>query len=80
VRTQRTLYRGAINEGMEKGMEQGIKKGMEKGMEKGRAEGREETIREMVLNAHRNGLSVVQIQAITGLSAEKIEEITHQFS
>jgi predicted transposase/invertase (TIGR01784 family) len=65
VRTQRTLYRGAINEGMEKGIK------------KGRAEGREETIKEMVLNAHRNGLSVSQIQAITGLPTEKIEEILH---
>jgi predicted transposase/invertase (TIGR01784 family) len=43
----------------------------------GRAEGREKSLTETVVNSARIGLSSEQIQAITGLSKERVEEILH---
>ncbi|MDR1340928.1 MAG: Rpn family recombination-promoting nuclease/putative transposase [Prevotellaceae bacterium] len=50
-------------------------KGRAKGREEGIAEGREKSLINVVINCSRNGLSVEQIQAITGLVEEKILEI-----
>jgi predicted transposase/invertase (TIGR01784 family) len=41
----------------------------------GRAEGREQALQHVVLDAHRTGLSIAQIQAITHLPAAAIEAI-----
>ena len=49
--------------------------GLEKGLEKGRAEGKVEAVREMVLDAHRRGLSVARIQEFTSLPEAQIREI-----
>jgi predicted transposase/invertase (TIGR01784 family) len=49
--------------------------GLEKGLEKGRAEGKAEVVREMVLDAHRRGLSVAQIQEFISLPEAQIREI-----
>jgi predicted transposase/invertase (TIGR01784 family) len=59
VRTQRTYIVDALDEGIAKG----------------KAEGKAEELRKIVINAKRNGFSVAEIQAITNLSKEKIEEI-----
>jgi predicted transposase/invertase (TIGR01784 family) len=91
IRTERMYYLDALDEGLKKGMAEGIAegiaKGMAEGMVKGRAEGLQEGmqkgeaiglekgLRDVVLNAKRKGLSITQIQDITNLSKEKIEEI-----
>jgi predicted transposase/invertase (TIGR01784 family) len=83
IRTERTYYLGALDEGLkkgeaigiEKGIEKGMQKGIEQGIEQGRTEGKEEAVREMVFNAQRKGFSIAQIQTITNLSEEKIREI-----
>ncbi|MDR2448467.1 MAG: Rpn family recombination-promoting nuclease/putative transposase [Prevotellaceae bacterium] len=72
--------------GIEKGREKGLAEGEAIGIEKGRAEGkaigiekgRAEELRNVVLNAKRSGLSIVQIQTITsGLSEEEVNKIIH---
>ncbi|MDR1169374.1 MAG: hypothetical protein LBK97_00895 [Prevotellaceae bacterium] len=45
------------------------------GEERGRAKGRAEGLINVVINCKRNGLSIEQIQAITGLGEERILEI-----
>ena len=79
-----------IAEGMAEGLQKGIAEGMAEGLQKGIAEGRaeglaegeaigtEKSLKNIVLNAKCNKFSVEQIQAITHLSKEKIEEILHQ--
>ena len=74
IRTERTYYHDAIDKGMAEGIAKGMEKGMEKGIEKGRAE----ELKNVILNAKRNGFSIVEIQLITNLSKEKIEEILRQ--
>jgi predicted transposase/invertase (TIGR01784 family) len=68
-----------LAEGLEKGLEKGRAEGLAEGLEKGRAEGlakgKEESLIETVINSARLGLSLEQIQVITGVSKEKIEEI-----
>ena len=51
---------------------------MQKGIAEGEAIGIEKSLRSVVLDAKRNKFSVEQIQAITHLSKEKIEEILNQ--
>ena len=72
VFTQRTLVHDALDEGEAIGLQ----KGETIGLQKGRAEGKEEALRVIALNARRNGLSIEQIQAITGLSKAEIEKIS----
>jgi predicted transposase/invertase (TIGR01784 family) len=64
IRTERTYYHDAID------------KGMAEGIEKGRAE----ELKNVILNAKRNRFSIAQIQLITNLSKEKIEEILRQLN
>ncbi|MDR3181072.1 MAG: Rpn family recombination-promoting nuclease/putative transposase [Prevotellaceae bacterium] len=75
IRTERMYYLDALYEGRAKGREEGREEGREKGKEEGRKEGRAETIREMVLNAKRNGLSIAQMQAYFNLDKETISQI-----
>jgi predicted transposase/invertase (TIGR01784 family) len=72
VRTRISYIQDALN----KGLIEGETSGLQKGEAKGKAEGKAETLREIVINACRSGLSVKQIQSITGLTAAQIEEIT----
>ncbi|MDR2449663.1 MAG: Rpn family recombination-promoting nuclease/putative transposase [Prevotellaceae bacterium] len=86
VRTQRTYIVDALDEGraegeaigLQKGEAIGLQKGEAIGLQKGHAEGKAEAVREMALNAQRGGLSMAQIQAITKLRKEEIEEILRQ--
>jgi predicted transposase/invertase (TIGR01784 family) len=62
-------------EGEAKGRAEGKAEGEAKGRAEGRAEGQEESLTGVVRNCGRNGISVEQIQVITGLDMEKIREI-----
>jgi predicted transposase YdaD len=76
-----------IAKGRAEGIIEGEAKGEAKGIAKGRAEGRAEGIAEgeakgkkenlinIVLNCRRNSLSIEQMQAITGLGEEELQEI-----
>ncbi|MDR0575497.1 MAG: Rpn family recombination-promoting nuclease/putative transposase [Tannerella sp.] len=63
IRTQKTLLR------------EREAKGRAEGKEEGREEGREESLTNVVRNSKLNGLSLEQIQAITGLAEDRILEI-----
>lgn len=54
-------------EGVEKGMEQGIEKGIEQGIEK--------NTKATVLRCLNMGMTIDQIQDITGLSHEEIKKL-----
>ncbi|MDR0749962.1 MAG: Rpn family recombination-promoting nuclease/putative transposase [Tannerellaceae bacterium] len=54
--------------------------GVEEGKAIGREEGRKEERSKIAVNCRRNGFSVEQIQAITGLSGEEVREILRQFN
>ncbi|MDR1500228.1 MAG: Rpn family recombination-promoting nuclease/putative transposase [Tannerellaceae bacterium] len=60
-----------IAEGKAEGKAEGIAEGEAIGIEKGKAEGKAE----VVIACSRTGIPLEQIQSITGLSIEKIEEI-----
>jgi predicted transposase/invertase (TIGR01784 family) len=62
-------------EGEAKGRAEGIAEGEAKGRAEGIAEGEAKGLINVVLNCNRNGLSVEQIQALTGLVEERILEI-----
>jgi predicted transposase/invertase (TIGR01784 family) len=66
--------RSALNDALKKGLTEGEAIGLKKGRAEGRAEGKIE----VVLNSHKNGLSLDVIQAITKLTKEEIEEILKQ--
>jgi predicted transposase YdaD len=61
--------------GLEKGEKIGLEKGEAIGLEKGVAIGLKKALAEVALTAARNGLPEDQIQAITGLTKEAIQEI-----
>jgi predicted transposase/invertase (TIGR01784 family) len=64
------------DEALEVAHEEGWEDGLEEGMEKGREEGREEGIEFTARNALSKGIPVQTVQEITGLSLEKIVELT----
>lgn len=68
IRDTLAVYRGAVQEGMEKGMTQGIQKGMAQGV----AQGVADTLRKFIAN----GMSVEQVAATMGMSVEKVRSIT----
>ena len=74
IRTEKTLYNGALRKGYSEGMEKGIKKGMEKGMEKGREEERLKTI-ETMLAEH---LPVEVIAKCVRLTVDEINDIINK--
>jgi flagellar biosynthesis/type III secretory pathway protein FliH len=75
IRTEGALIAVSKAEGRAEGRAEGIAEGEAKGRAEGRAEGREESLAAIVRNCERNGISVEQIQVITGLDVEKIREI-----
>jgi predicted transposase/invertase (TIGR01784 family) len=67
VRIQKSfIYQGEMK---------GRAEGLAEGLAKGETKGREESLINIVLNSRRNGFTVGQIQAITGLGEERILEI-----
>ena len=59
------------DEGLEKGRQRILEEGLEQGLERGLERGKRET----VVRAGKQGLSVTQIAAITGFSAQKVRAI-----
>lgn len=74
IRTERSRHLDAMLLGQRMGKEEGIAEGREEGI----AEGREETMKQVALNARREGFTVAQIQTLTGLSKENIEALLTQ--
>jgi flagellar biosynthesis/type III secretory pathway protein FliH len=67
-----------LAEGLAEGIGKGKAEGLAEGIVKGKAEGLAEGLAGVVINCNRNGFSLDQIQAATGLSKEKIREILRQ--
>jgi predicted transposase YdaD len=87
IYTERALLAASLAEGEAKGREEGWAEGRAEGEAKGRAEGEAKgkaeglaegeakSLTGVVLNCKRDGFSLEQIQMITGLDREKIQEI-----
>jgi predicted transposase/invertase (TIGR01784 family) len=71
----RSENRSTIATAKAEGRLEGRAEGEVIGLEKGRAEGKAESKAEIVITCKRIGLPLEQMQAITGLDREKIEEI-----
>lgn len=65
------LFQMLKNEGHEEGIKEGIKRGIEEGKIEGKNEGKIEDAHRML----QKGMSKKLIQEITGLPAEKIDEL-----
>jgi predicted transposase/invertase (TIGR01784 family) len=65
----------SIDTAKKEGRAEGEAIGLEKGLAEGEAIGIEKSLRNIVLNCARSGLSTAEIQAITNLPAAKIEDI-----
>jgi predicted transposase/invertase (TIGR01784 family) len=92
IRTERTYYADAMTKGLAEGQAKGIAEGRAEGLAEGRAEGlaegraegeaigmekgKMEALIEIARSALRNNMPVKQIQLLTGLSEEKIQELT----
>ena len=63
---------------LEQALQEGIEIGVEKGVEKGVLLGASKKERDMVLAAHKKGLSIDLIAEITGLTPQKVIEILKQ--
>jgi predicted transposase/invertase (TIGR01784 family) len=74
IRIEKSLIYESI-ESRAEGKAEGLAEGLAKGEAKGRAEGEQKSLINFVINSERNGLSIQQIQAITGLGEEKVLEI-----
>jgi predicted transposase/invertase (TIGR01784 family) len=71
VRVENSL----IFEGEAKGLAKGIAKGRAEGRAEGIAEGEKNSIVNIVLNCKHNSFSIEQMQTITGLGEEELQEI-----
>ena len=84
---QKSSIELAIKTGLNQGLEQGLEIGLEKGLEQGREQGREQGLEEgleqgelkekqkIIENAHKMGLPMQTIIALTGLTEEKIKSL-----
>ncbi len=63
------------DKGLDKGKEEGIKVGKEEGIKVGKEEGKRESLKQIVLNSKKSGLSIEVIKSITGLCEEEINSI-----
>lgn len=64
--------------GLEEGRKEGRREGLEEGLEMGARQERAKMAQENVLAMIREGLPLDMISRITGLSTEKIQEITEK--
>ncbi|WP_254565549.1 hypothetical protein [Oscillatoria sp. HE19RPO] len=64
----------------QEGFEIGFKEGFEIGFKEGLEEGRQETIAKIARNLLLTGMSVEQIITVTGLTRERIEQLTNRDS
>ncbi|MDR0699106.1 MAG: Rpn family recombination-promoting nuclease/putative transposase [Tannerella sp.] len=75
IRVENSLIYEGIIEGEAKGEAKGIAKGRAEGRAEGIAEGEAKKLINIVLNCKRNSFSIEQMQAITGLGEEELQEI-----
>jgi predicted transposase/invertase (TIGR01784 family) len=75
MRYQRSVLQTGLFEGHEEGRKEGRLEGRLEGLEEGLEKGRAESLTGVVHNCRRNGFSLEQIQAITGLDGKRIQEI-----
>ena len=75
IRTEGGIIATSRAEGRAEGEAKGRAEGKAEGRAEGEAKGRAESLTGIVRNCGRNGFSMEQIQAITGLDREKIAEI-----
>ena len=57
------------------GFQQGMEKGIQQGLQQGLQQGREETVRSMILEMAKNGMSTEQMARISHLAEDQIREI-----
>ena len=65
-----SMYQSILDEGLEKGIEQGIERGIQQGLQQG--------IEQVAINLFRSGMPVEQIINVTGLTRERLEELTRE--
>lgn len=63
-----SMYQSILDEGLEKGIQQGIERGIEQGIQQG--------FEQVAVNLFRSGMPVEQIINVTGLTRERLEELT----
>ena len=73
IRTERMYYLDALYTGLKEGREEGRAEGRAEGLK----EGLEKSLENVVINGKRQGFSLEQISALTGLHIERIVEILH---
>ncbi|MCT7972947.1 hypothetical protein [Laspinema olomoucense] len=59
---------------------EGFEIGFQEGLEEARQEGRQEAIAEIARNLLLSGMSVEQIMNVTGLTRERVEQLTNRDS
>ena len=64
-----------IEIGRSEGLEEGLEKGLEEGLEKGHSEGRYETLLLIIENGVKQGLTLEQTAALTGLTVDEVESL-----
>ena len=62
-------------EGKEEGIAEGIEIGRSEGLEKGHSEGRYETLLLIIENGVKQGLTLEQTAALTGLTVDEVEAL-----
>ena len=62
-------------EGKEEGIAEGIEIGRSEGLEKGHSEGRYETLLLIIENGEKQGLTLEQTAALTGLTVDEVEAL-----
>lgn len=65
-----SMYQSILDEGLEKGIQEGIQQGIQ--------QGRQEAISQVAMNLFRSGMPVEQIINVTGLTRERLEELTRE--
>jgi predicted transposase/invertase (TIGR01784 family) len=75
VEARKVAMEEGFEDGYEDGLEKGLADGLEKGLADGHAKGLAEGLAEAARRMKRNGRSIEEIIADTGMSAEQIESI-----
>ena len=67
--------RNGITEGRKRGLSEGRKRGLSEGRKRGITEGRNEERTLIVMNMHRNGMSMSDISRFTNISTRRLRKI-----
>jgi predicted transposase/invertase (TIGR01784 family) len=74
---ERGMRRG-IRRGIRQGRAEGIKEGIVKGIAKGRVEGMAKGVRQIALNALKQGYSIKKVSTLTNLTLSELKELQKQ--